>query len=96
MAEDMGRSFEKGWEAGANCPIGPSVGRGLFSNPFLTERDRDLQDVRTLYECFVGPRAFSLRKRRLDRQCADTIFSDACQESSGTEFQAGNAMGIRP
>lgn len=50
ILSDLWKSFEKSWQEGVSAPsIGPSVGRGLFSNPFLSEHDRDVRDLRTLY-----------------------------------------------
>ena len=50
VLSDLWKSFEKSWQEGVSAPsIGPSVGRGLFSNPFLSEHDRDVRDMRTLY-----------------------------------------------
>ncbi|MEP3072497.1 MAG: hypothetical protein ABJQ26_06875 [Maricaulis sp.] len=55
MPEDFLSEVAKWWregvEAGRNSPsLGPKVGRGLFSNWFLTERERDIRDLVGLHE----------------------------------------------
>ncbi|NOT54810.1 MAG: type IV secretion system DNA-binding domain-containing protein, partial [Deltaproteobacteria bacterium] len=94
---DLGRSFEKGWEAGAPGPIGPSVGRGLFSNPFLSERDRDLQDVRTLYARVLRAheRSDHATEDAIDN-ALQRIFLEACEESSVKNFRWAIAVGYQP
>ncbi len=47
---NLARGWRKGWESAGIFSITPSVGRGLFSNWFLSERERELQELRFLYE----------------------------------------------
>lgn len=54
MPEDIfdgiSRWWRESWQAGVGQPsFGPQVGRGLFSNWFLTERERDIQELEALY-----------------------------------------------
>jgi hypothetical protein len=49
---EFGKWWQEGVEAGRNQPaFGPSVGRGLFSNWFLTERDREIGELVDLHAC---------------------------------------------
>jgi hypothetical protein len=42
--------WQESWQSGFNAPsVGPKVGRGLFSNWFLSERDRELADLEGLH-----------------------------------------------
>lgn len=92
------KSIEKSWQAGAPTPLpSPSVGRGLFSNPFLTERDRDLCDVRTLYDR-VGEaqeRSIFAGEGVLDTALLET-FRKACRESSVDTFGWAVDIGYEP
>lgn len=47
--EELLKGAQGAWQQGFRAP-GPKVGRGLFSNPFLTERGRDLRDIQELYD----------------------------------------------
>lgn len=47
---DLSRWWREGWQAGQSLPSpGPTVGRGLFSNWFLTEREREDRELEALY-----------------------------------------------
>jgi hypothetical protein len=55
MSQDFLSEVAKWWregvEAGRNSPsLGPKVGRGLFSNWFLTEREREIRELESLHE----------------------------------------------
>ncbi|MEN0653388.1 MULTISPECIES: type IV secretory system conjugative DNA transfer family protein [Hyphobacterium] len=56
MSDDFVSAFwdwvKDGWKAGAasSPSLGPRVGRGLFSNWFESERERELRELRALYE----------------------------------------------
>ena len=93
---DLGRNFEKGVQEGLHAP-GASVGRGLFSNPFLTERDRDLRDVRALYARVLRTHERSLHA---DDDAIDNalqrIFREACEESEVKNFEWALAIGYQP
>lgn len=54
MPEDFLSEVAKWWRAGAEAgrnqaAFGPRVGRGLFSNWFLSERDREVQELEALH-----------------------------------------------
>ena len=95
LLAQLWKSIEKGWQAGAPGPsLGPSVGRGLFSNPFLTERDRDLRDVRTLYARVrdAYERSPFADEERLD-QAMLSIFRSACRASKVENYAWALAIG---
>lgn len=78
------KSIEKGWQSGASTSLpGPSVGRGLFTNPFLTERDRDRHDVRTLYHRVRSSYDSSIfaDEGTIDAALLE-IFKNACREAN--------------
>lgn len=88
LLRDLWKSLEQGWEAGAPSLPGPSVGRGLFSNPFLSERDRDVQDLRTLYERVRMSYDQSIfpSEDRLE-QALLNIFRAACKEAGVEDYR---------
>tara|TARA_R110002073_G_scaffold69054_6_gene171317 strand:- start:7495 stop:10341 length:2847 start_codon:yes stop_codon:yes gene_type:complete len=50
LFSDFGRWWREGQQASASLPsTGPSVGRGLFTNWFLTERDREIEELVQLH-----------------------------------------------
>ena len=92
------KSIEKGWQDGANAPaLGPSVGRGLFSNPFLSERDRDVQDVRTLYARVRAAFDCSIfvDEARFDAMLVD-LFRDACSAAGATDYRRAVSIAYTP
>jgi len=47
---DLSSWWRTSWQAGVNAPsVGPNIGRGLFSNWALSERDRELQELKALH-----------------------------------------------
>ncbi|PZO49310.1 MAG: hypothetical protein DCF16_14780 [Alphaproteobacteria bacterium] len=83
LLSDLWKNIEKSWQEGATAPsLGPSVGRGLFSNPFLSEHDRDVRDVRTLYGRvrLAYDQSIFADEDRLESTLL-AIFKDACRET---------------
>lgn len=50
LLDEFVRAWKEGWKRGAALPqpAGPSVGRGFFSNWCLTERQREINELRAL------------------------------------------------
>ncbi len=95
---DLWKSIAKGWQAGVSGPsLGPSVGRGLFSNPFLSEQDRDVRDLRTLYGRIQDAYANSIfvDEERLEAALL-SIFRDACEEAGTRDYRRAVSIGYEP
>ena len=98
ILSDFWKSIEKSWQEGASAPsLGPSVGRGLFSNPFLSEHDRDVRDVRTLYARVRSAYEQSIfaDEDRLEAALLAT-FKDVCQETGVTDYRRAVSIAYTP
>ncbi|MHA6287129.1 type IV secretory system conjugative DNA transfer family protein [Maricaulis sp. CAU 1757] len=82
--------WRESWQAGINQPaFGPKVGRGLFSNWFLTERDREIVDLEALY-------ARVWRLREASRLAPDETRSELVSDIIVAAFKASQTGFSRP
>ncbi|HVY83558.1 MAG TPA: DUF87 domain-containing protein [Caulobacterales bacterium] len=99
ILKDLWKGVEQGWKAGAltpSLPV-PSVGRGLLSNPFLTERDRDLQELRELYCRVRSAHASSVfSDEAVFERTLLQIFTGAMRESGAANIDWAVAIGYHP
>lgn len=97
LLRTLWKSIEDGWKGGAALALPtPSVGRGLFSDPFLSERDRDLIEVRALY---ARVRAAHAAVGWTDETLEDAllqVFKEAMKASGATDPDTAVAMAYWP
>jgi len=81
---DVGKWWREGWQAGVELPsTGPSVGRGLFSNWFLTEREREVEELVELHARVQAMHdASELAEPDARSDAVTTILTDVFRQSS--------------
>jgi hypothetical protein len=98
ILSSLWKSIEKGWQAGAATSLpGPSVGRGLLSNPFLSEHDRDVRDLRTLYTRVRAAHRASLFADEARMESALlAVFKAVCAATGFTDSRRAVAIAYAP